>query len=181
MNKGRNTTAPIEFSKAEEVLRNLLKEKSKYAIFWAVSIYTGLRVSDVLSLTWEQLLSPQGKVDIVEKKRGKNRTIIINKKLLTVINRTRNGQTGLILKNKFGNKMSIKSVNQAIRNILFENRINHVNQSSHMLRKTFATKIYNDTRDIMLVSRILNHNSVATTMAYIGVWDEEIQNVYKSL
>lgn len=39
---------------------------------------------------------------------------------------------------------------------------------SHDLRATFATTLYEKTKDIMLVSRLLGHSSVATTQVYLG-------------
>lgn len=40
--------------------------------------------------------------------------------------------------------------------------------SSHDLRATFATAVYQDTNDIVLVQRLLGHANVATTLTYIG-------------
>lgn len=39
--------------------------------------------------------------------------------------------------------------------------------SSHDLRATFATAVYHETRDILLVQRLLGHASVTTTQVYI--------------
>lgn len=41
--------------------------------------------------------------------------------------------------------------------------------SSHDLRATFATALYEKTKDIRLVQKILGHASVVTTQVYIGV------------
>lgn len=41
--------------------------------------------------------------------------------------------------------------------------------SSHDLRATFATVIYNRTKDIHLVQNLLGHSSVETTTAYLGI------------
>lgn len=40
--------------------------------------------------------------------------------------------------------------------------------SSHDLRATFATAVYNKTQDPILVQRLLGHSSVETTQGYIG-------------
>jgi integrase len=39
----------------------------------------------------------------------------------------------------------------------------------HGLRRDRATKVWRETRDIVAVSRLLNHSDIATTMRYIGV------------
>jgi site-specific recombinase XerD len=41
--------------------------------------------------------------------------------------------------------------------------------SSHDLRATFATAVYDKTQDAMLVRELLGHSSVVTTQLYIGV------------
>ena len=41
--------------------------------------------------------------------------------------------------------------------------------TAHQLRHTFATTAYANTRDIMAVSALLGHASVATTQGYVGV------------
>lgn len=44
--------------------------------------------------------------------------------------------------------------------------------SSHDLRATFATEVYNKTSDIRLVQELLGHASVQTTQIYIGISDD---------
>lgn len=41
--------------------------------------------------------------------------------------------------------------------------------ASHDLRATFATQVYNDTKDIRLVQQLLGHTNIHTTEAYVGV------------
>lgn len=43
--------------------------------------------------------------------------------------------------------------------------------SSHDLRATFATEVYNSTGDIRLVQELLGHSSVLTTQVYVGIMD----------
>jgi site-specific recombinase XerD len=37
------------------------------------------------------------------------------------------------------------------------------------MRKTFGTRVYQVTKDIMVAKELLGHQSVATTQKYIGV------------
>jgi len=45
--------------------------------------------------------------------------------------------------------------------------------SSHDLRATFATTVYNKTHNLRLVQYLLGHASVATTQAYLGIAEKE--------
>ena len=43
------------------------------------------------------------------------------------------------------------------------------NLATHSMRKSFAQRLYNQTRDIYVVQEMLGHKSVGTTQAYLGV------------
>lgn len=49
---------------------------------------------------------------------------------------------------------------------------NNQQVSSHDLRATFATAVYEKTGDILLVSKLLGHASVTTTQVYLGIGDK---------
>lgn len=59
------------------------------------------------------------------------------------------------------------------------------NVGSHTLRKTFGYHIWHNAQDkekaLVLLMAIFNHSSVATTKKYIGLMDEEIEDVFNSL
>lgn len=51
--------------------------------------------------------------------------------------------------------------------------------STHSMRKTKASAIYNETKDVDAVRRLLGQNSVVATSAYLGVSDESALNLAK--
>ena len=59
------------------------------------------------------------------------------------------------------------------------------NVGSHTLRKTFGYHIWHNAEDkekaLVMLMAIFNHSSVATTKKYIGLMDEEIEEVFNSL
>lgn len=48
--------------------------------------------------------------------------------------------------------------------------------SSHDLRATFATEVFNRTKNIRVVQDLLGHEDVSTTQLYVGVSNEEMRN-----
>lgn len=48
--------------------------------------------------------------------------------------------------------------------------------SSHDLRATFATELYNKTLDIRIVQEILGHSSVETTQIYTGIAQKRMRD-----
>lgn len=59
------------------------------------------------------------------------------------------------------------------------------NINSHSLRKTFGYHVWHNAEDkekaLVMLMAIFNHSSVATTKRYIGIMDEEIEDVFNSL
>ena len=59
------------------------------------------------------------------------------------------------------------------------------NVGSHTLRKTFGYHIWHNAKDkekaLVMSMTIFNHSSVATTKKYIGIMDEEIEDVFNGL
>ena len=61
----------------------------------------------------------------------------------------------------------------------------HKNINSHSLRKTFGRFIYHNAKDkegsIVLLMTIFNHSSIAITKKYIGLTDDQIEDVFNEL
>lgn len=59
------------------------------------------------------------------------------------------------------------------------------NIGSHTLRKTFCRRVYDKANDkgqaLILLQRILNHSSSAVTAAYIGIYNDEIEDAFDDL
>ena len=51
----------------------------------------------------------------------------------------------------------------------------NLNGSVHTLRHTFATMMYKQTKDVLLVKELLGHNSVVSTQIYTHIDNEEIR------
>ena len=54
------------------------------------------------------------------------------------------------------------------------------NFGTHSMRKTLAYQIYRETKNLALVMHMLNHHSSKQTMRYIGINQDEMDNVYKN-
>jgi len=52
---------------------------------------------------------------------------------------------------------------------------------THTLRKTFGYHAYNNGYDIAIIQKLFNHSSPSTTLRYIGITQDEMDNVYLSL
>lgn len=51
----------------------------------------------------------------------------------------------------------------------------------HLLRHTFATELYRETKNIRLVQKALGHANLATTMINTQIVDQELEEALKQL
>ena len=88
--------------------------------------------------------------------------------------------------NKAGENAPIhrNSIDRILKGIADDLGLN-VKMSTHTLRKTFGyhqmVMSNNDPRKLLLLSKMLGHSSVAITMDYIGITNEEIEEAYRNL
>ena len=90
-----------------------------------------------------------------------------------------------LFKSRKGNgHLTETSLGQIIKDTAKEAGIER-NINSHSLRKTFGRFIYHNSEDkeksIVMLMTIFNHSSVAITKKYIGLMDDEIEDVFNEL
>ena len=80
--KYSSTTADyLQWSEAMNLIRKLARDSNyKMSLLIALGCFTGLRISDILALRWNQILDAE-EFTIIEIKTGKQRTIRINMQL----------------------------------------------------------------------------------------------------
>jgi integrase len=152
--------------------------------------YTGLRISDLLNLRWEQLLNKEILI-IKEVKTGKLRRIKLNAELLGLVHRLFNklgiqdANEYLFLNRKTCKVFSRQYINRKLKVFRFKYRLNINNFSTHTLRKTFGRHIWENSgyseKAITLLSDIFNHSSYRITRRYLGINDDDIDGVYDLL
>ena len=175
----------IDFDKCLNTGRRLINsdKKSVIGLYIIVSIYTGLRISDVLRLKWSDLM----KEDLVikEKKTKKLRTIKINSTIHSVLSKFNlNGEDDFIFKSQKGSVFSIQQINRVLKEI-FSTESKHLNISSHSLRKSFGRRVYENNNEseksLVYLSELFNHTSLSITRKYLGIRQEELNDIYMSL
>lgn len=184
--KGTITTSDcIDFDICKRVgLKLVTGDKTRiFGLYILTSIYTGLRMSDVLNIQWSIL--DNSTYTTREKKTGKAKTITLNSVLIEILNKYKNnGDGGYIFKSQKGTVYSKQSINRLMK-LHFKNEANASNISSHSLRKSFGNRIYvshGKTDGILhLLSEMFNHSSVNITRKYLGLKQEQYDNIYLSL
>lgn len=189
----KNSTTKADFLIWEEAQSLILKlERDKnypFAVLISCGVFLGLRVSDILTLKWTDLLNNDS-LNIIEKKTQKARKIKISNNLKEIIKRiyaklSVNAESQVILNETTNKPLTIQYLNRKLKEIRFDYKLKIQNFSTHTLRKTFGRHIwelYNySEKSLILLSELFNHSSIAVTKRYLGIKQEELQAVYELL
>ena len=190
--KYSTTTADyLVWSDAMNLIRKLAKDGNyKMSLLIALGCFTGLRISDILALRWNQILYAE-KFTIIEKKTGKKRTLRLNPQLHQHVAECYEhiqplGINAPILVSQKGTIFTVQAINRILKEIKKKYRLKIKNFSCHSLRKTFGRQVYTmngDNSELALVKlmELFNHSSVSITKRYLGLRQEEILQTYDCL
>lgn len=188
------TTADyIPWDTAMTLVRRLYRDGNyRMSLLIGCGCFFGLRIGDLLTLTWEQVLA-DGKFVLNEKKTGKRREIRINPGFQAHIRdchkalKVQDDNQPCFL-NRYGGVISVQRVNRALKEIRVRYQLKVNNLSTHSLRKTWARKIYENENAagrgelaLMKLSELLNHSSPCISRRYIGLRQQELGEVYDNL
>ena len=188
----KTTTTSMEWDQFKSLISKLERDgEYKFCLLISVGVFTGLRVSDLLQLKFNQFIGTEF-LNIIEKKTKKDRRIKINSDLKDIVERIKLKMNVIdddqfIFVNKYGTKPIDKSYVNVKLKELFKKYDIHLegNVSSHLFRKTLgnrALKLNNYSNEsIILLMELFNHSSPITTKRYLGVRNSEIESIYDSL
>ena len=173
------------------LIRKLAKDNNyKMSLLVALGCFTGLRISDILALRWNQILGVS-EFTIIEKKTSKKRTLRLNPQLQKHIQECYEhikpiGVKAPILVSQKGTIFTIQAINRILKDIKKKYKVKIKNFSCHSLRKTFGRQVYNmnsENSELALVKlmELFNHSSVSITKRYLGLRQEEILETYDCL
>ena len=190
--KYSTTTADfLVWSDAMNLIRKLAKDGNyKMSLLIALGCFTGLRISDILALRWNQILYAE-EFTIIEKKTGKQRTLRLNPQLQKHIQECYEqikpiGIKAPILVSQKGTIFTVQAINRILKEIKKKYRLKIKNFSCHSLRKTFGRQVYtmngeNSELALVKLMELFNHSSVSITKRYLGLRQEEILQTYDCL
>lgn len=191
--KNSYTTADyIEWNTAVNLVHRLYKDGNyQMSLLIGCGIFFGLRISDILQLSWNMLLNDTS-FQIIEKKTQKRREVRINKGFQKHIWDCYNAllitdKSEKCFKSRERRVYSIQRINMILKDIKKKYNIKSVkNFSTHSLRKTFGRHVYeradsNAEMALVMLSELFNHSNIAITKRYLGLRKEEIMQCYDLL
>ena len=167
---------------------NILKSyNDKYYIMYKIGINSGLRISDILGLKVSDIKADR--VSIVEQKTSKTRIFKIgtNARRETLEYITENNlhdNDYIIYSNKKDSNGNIKSISRQQAHDILKKASRELGMEDigcHSLRKTFGYHSYKKNKDVVILQKIFNHSAPSVTLRYIGIEQDEIDNMIEDL
>lgn len=175
-----NSSTYLDFDKAQNKGLRLIRggENPTFGLLIICGINLGLRVGDLLKLKFKDLRNES--MLVVEGKTKKKRKLIINDNITHALEYFKNEpDSHLCFISQKGTTYSVQHVNRLVKKY-FKGKV-----SSHSLRKSFGRRVWNNDgqseRALLYLSEIFNHSSVAITRRYLGIRQEEIDDIYMNL
>ena len=192
-----NFVEPIRDRRKLKQIRNQLRGEGRYRdlLLFVVGVNTALRVSDLLQLRIGDFIDENGAVAerfwLREEKRNKRHELVINDSIREALDEYRS---------------AYPDVEKNLNNFLFFNTRTHDytqpidrrqvwriisdicstvglrgNYGTHTLRKTWGYHARMNGVDLALIMHKLNHTDLAYTKRYLGITDEELEEVVRRL
>lgn len=175
------TTDSLNWESATGLVRKLYRNGDyRMSLFVGCGIFFGLRVSNLISLTWNQILNGEEFV-IYERKTDKRRVIRINGGFQAHARDCFNAlgiedAEKFCFLNRYGGLISLQMINRHFKAIKVKYQLKINNFSTHSLRKTWARKVYENENAqgrgdmaLLKLSEIMNHSCSSITRRHIGL------------
>jgi len=151
-------------------------ERNRLMIWLALN--TGMRVGDLINLRFGDIELDTGRCHIKMGKGRKDRIVFIKPAILSdlvdLADRI-SDHTGLVFTTLKGGPVQAQYLRRMIgnqaRRAVIEKRVHF-----HLLRHTYLTRLYRETKDLRLVQEVAGHASSATTEIYTHVSGEDIKD-----
>ena len=172
----------LEYTEQKNFIEVLKKNPHEYQEIWLLSMYTGMRIGEIMALKKENINfdKKEIKIDrtITRDRKGKskigyipknmqsiryipitNQVYIILKKLL----KNSNNQSELLISNAKGDFIDPKLPYSSLKR--YVEKYNIAKKCTlHMLRHTFATRLFENDVPTKVVQHLLGHTSIQTTL-----------------
>jgi len=172
-----------------EEAQNLLKQPNKrYSTglrnktIMSLMLHCGLRLSEVINIKPDNLNLTKGKLRVINGKGGVDRDLVIPSGIEETLSQWKGRKpkrTKYFFTTLKGKKLSTRYLCEMVKRYGRKAKIDKT-ISPHILRHTFATEYYKQTKDIETLRRILGHADISTTTIYITLANIDVENGMKS-
>ncbi len=158
-------------------------DNPKHKLLLLIGYGAGLRVSEIVSLRWSDILFEEHKIHIKNAKGKKDRMVMLPYSIVTSLQLYRELYKGkhYVFEGQFaGEPYSTGSVQQVMRNAIKLSGLEK-KASVHTLRHSFATHLLENGTDIRYIQQFLGHSSIKTTTVYTHLTKTAVDKIQSPL
>ncbi|MDF2513033.1 MAG: integrase family protein [Herbinix sp.] len=180
------TVEPIrDKAKIDQMYYYLANKDLKYGLLFKFGLNTGLRISDILPIKLDDVLTREGQfreyIVLNEKKTGKEKKIKINEALSNEIKKytqsERLSHDSYLFKSRKGNYLGRVQAYRVLKDAAEHSGLE--NFGTHSLRKTWGYWTYKlSNYNVGLIMDTFNHSSPSITLRYIGINQDQKDELY---
>ena len=160
-----------------QVRRAIMRADWQTAVLIRLMYTTGARLSEAISITKDQVTESTDLTIQIVGKGGKVRPIFITKPLREQLMDLLTGESDFCFTDDKGDQLTRTAAYYHIKKALTLAGYGYA--SPHSLRRTFATVMLTRGADIVYVSRMMGHSSVAITQIYTRLLTDDIKRIHK--
>jgi len=190
---------PIRDTKKIDAMKSIMRGESNYRdlLLFVLGINTGLRISDILALKWSSFINGGGRLlkvgdqlNVVEIKTKKIKSFMINRSVAEALKLYYDSLANVnpddpVFSSRKTDDGSLQPITRIAAWQMLNRYANMVGLDdgigTHTLRKTFGYHLYKKGVALEYIQKMLNHSSPAITLRYIGITQEQLNDIYVEL
>ncbi|MQP52746.1 MULTISPECIES: tyrosine-type recombinase/integrase [unclassified Flavobacterium] len=174
---------PVVLTMEECLLIFKVVDNPKHKLLLLIGYGAGLRVSEIVSLKWSDILFEEHKIHVKNAKGKKDRMVMLPYSIVSSLQLYRELYKGklYVFEGQFaGEPYSTGSVQQVMRTAL---KLSGLEKKAtvHTLRHSFATHLLENGTDIRYIQQFLGHSSIKTTTVYTHLTKTAVDKIQSPL
>ncbi len=176
----REKKLPAILSKQE--IGNLISatKNLNHRLIIQIGYSAGLRISEIISLKWEDIDFGRSLIHLKRSKGKKDRIVMLSSKAKESLISLTENKKGHVFITKRNTKYTQRTIQQIIKKTAEKAGINK-KITPHTLRHSFATHLLENGTDIRYIRDLLGHSDISTTLIYTKVSKNNICNIKSPL
>lgn len=190
-NLKKNNRQPVylTYEQCLQLLNSIDTESSSrdYCII-SVFLNTGIRISELVGLDMKHINLSDGKMKVLGKG-NKERDVYLNNAAQVALKRYLEDRAlyrqiidehAVFVSERTGRRLTARGIEVMVEKVLSKAGLGGLKFSPHKFRHTAATMMYGGGTDILAVSKVLGHESVATSEIYTHLQDKTLKEAVAS-